>query len=377
MIVGVKDILKMTSIMIICFCAVFVCAMFMNYYIDINAISDIIQPGEMKIFYEAQVMTCKVVCYVTGGCLFATSIVMLIFYIKKYIDSHSREIGILKALGYSNIKIALGFWSFGLSVCVGTVLGVLGAFAMMPAFYKVQAKDGILPDVSVTFHYEILIYFILLPTVFFSLLAVVVTLRKLHMQLIELLKGKSDSNVKKAGKETDKPFLKELQKSTLRQKKTLVFFMAFAAFCYSAMLQMSIGMDRMASRMMAVMMLAIGIVLAVVTLILAMTTVINSNTKTIAMMKVFGYSLKECSRAILSGYRPIAYIGFVLGTLYQYILLKVMVTVVFKDVGDIPEYNFDVKAFIIALVSFAILYELVMYVYTNRIKKLTLKEVME
>ena len=57
-------------------------------------------------FYNAQVSTAKVVCLVSGGCLLLTAIVMLLFYIKHYIDTHKKELGILKALGYSNIKIA-------------------------------------------------------------------------------------------------------------------------------------------------------------------------------------------------------------------------------------------------------------------------------
>lgn len=42
----------------------------------------------------------------------------------------------------------------------------------------------------------------------------------------------------------------------------------------------------------------------------------NNNKKTIAMMRVLGYSPKECSYVLLNGYRPIAYIGFVFGTIY-------------------------------------------------------------
>ena len=87
------------------------------------------------------------------------------------------------------------------------------------------------------------------------------------------------------------------------------------------MTQMSFSMKDLSSEMMGVMMLVIGLVLAFTTLFLAITTVINGNTKTIAMMRVFGYSQKECCRAILGGYRPLSYIGFIIGTVYQYGLL--------------------------------------------------------
>lgn len=121
----------------------------------------------------------------------------------------------------------------------------------------------------------------------------------------------------------------------------LVFFIIFASFCFSAMTQMSFSMRDLSNEMMGVMMLVIGLVLAFTTLFLAITTVINGNTKTIAMMRVFGYSQKECCRAILGGYRPLSYIGFAIGTIYQYALLRIMVDIVFKEVEGVPAYKFD------------------------------------
>jgi ABC-type lipoprotein release transport system permease subunit len=162
----------------------------------------------------------------------------------------------------------------------------------------------------------------------------------------------------------------------LSSKKTLVFFIIFAAFCFGAMTQMSASMKDLSNEMMGAMMLLIGIVLACTTLFLAITTVINGNTKTIAMMRVFGYSQKECCKALLGGYRPMGYIGFAIGTVYQYVLLKIMVTVVFKDVEGIPEYKFDFAAMIISFVAFVTFYEIVMYCYSEKIKKVSVKEVM-
>jgi len=128
---------------------------------------------------------------------------------------------------------------------------------------------------------------------------------------------------------------------------------------------------------MAVMMAGIGVVLAVTTLFLAVTTVIKGNAKTIVMLRVFGYSDRECSGAILSGYRPVTYIGFALGTAYQYGLMKLMMFLFFDNsVLGLPEYRFDMQAFIIALVSFVAIYELFMLVYAKRIQRIPLKEVM-
>ena len=132
------------------------------------------------------------------------------------------------------------------------------------------------------------------------------------------------------------------------------------------------------SDMMAVMMAGIGVVLAVTTLFIAVTTVIKGNSKNIAMLRVFGYSDRECGNAILSGYRPVTYVGFAIGTAYQYGLMRMMIALYFdNDVLGLPEYSFDVQAFVIALVSFVVFYEAFMLIYRARIKRIPLKEIMQ
>lgn len=142
------------------------------------------------------------------------------------------------------------------------------------------------------------------------------------------------------------------------------------------MTQMSFIMKDLSSEMMGAMMLMIGLTLAFTTLFLAITTVINGNTKTIAMMRVFGYTQKECCKAILSGYRPMSYIGFAIGTLYQYVLLRIMVDIVFKEVEGVPDYEFDFPMMLISLAVFVMIYESLMYMYSRRIKKISIKEIM-
>ena len=142
------------------------------------------------------------------------------------------------------------------------------------------------------------------------------------------------------------------------------------------MVQMSASMTDLASREMAAMTLAIGLILAFVTLFLSLSSVVKGNAKTIAMMRVFGYSHGDCAGAVLGGYRPFAYLGFAVGTGYQYALLKIMVSAVFAGVEDIPEYNFDFAACAVTLILFAFAYEAAMWGYSLRIKKLPIKSVM-
>ncbi|MDE7258949.1 MAG: ABC transporter permease, partial [Lachnospiraceae bacterium] len=136
------------------------------------------------------------------------------------------------------------------------------------------------------------------------------------------------------------------------------------------------SMDELASVMMSVMIMAIGMVLACVTLLIATTSVVKANGKTITMMKVFGYDAKDCAKAVLGGYRPWAYIGFALGTVYQYGLLKIAVEVIFADMEGVPDYQFDVPAMIVTLIVFLLLYEGIMLVYTKEMEKFSVKEIM-
>lgn len=64
-------------------------------------------------------------------------------------------------------------------------------------------------------------------------------------------------------------------------------------------MQMTFGMKELASAMFAVIIFVIGIVLSFTTLLLSVTTVVDANTKTMAMMRVFGYSRRTAGRRSL------------------------------------------------------------------------------
>ncbi len=378
--IGIKNAFRLVGVSIIACCAVFVCTMFLNFYFDVKLIAGEITSESSMIFYNAQVSTAKVVCLVTGGSLLITSMVMLAFYIRHYIDTHKKALGILKALGYSNLKIAKSFWIFGLSTLIGTGIGFGGAFLIMPWFYALQNEDNILPEITVHFHPAILLYFVILPTAAFSALSVGYAWYKLKKPVLLLLKDTPQVPSKPPKYRTEKAressFIAELKRDTLKCRKSLVFFVVFASFCFSAMTQMSFSMKDLSSEVMGAMILVIGLILAFTTMFLAITTVINGNTKTIAIMRTFGYSQKQCVRAILGGYRPMAYIGFAIGSAYQYALLRIMVDIVFKDIGDIPAYQFDFPGMVISLAVFLVIYESLMYACSEKIKKIPMKEIM-
>lgn len=380
MVVTIKDAAKLLGVIIISACAVFVCTLFLNYSIDLPSIEDEIANAAQAAFYDAQQMTSTVVCLVSGGCLLLTSVVTLFFYIKLFIDAHRKNLAILKALGYSAFKIAARFFVFGFSVLIGAAVGFAGSFALMPLFYSVQNKDGFLPEVPMNFHLELFVFMVIIPSLIFALLSVVYGCFKLRLPVLSLMnlgtKAKSKIKNHKAKTKSAKPFLKDLKHSTLTSRGSLTFFIAFSSFCFAAMTQMSFSMKDLSSELMAAMIYVIGLTLSFTTLLIAVTTVINSNSKTIAMMRVTGYSCADCRRAILGGYRVPSYIGFFIGTGYQYGLLKIMVEIVFAGIDSVPEYEFDIPAFLITLALFAAVYELAVYLCSRRINKISVKEIM-
>ena len=339
MVIGIKALAKLFAITIVACCAVFVCTLFLNYNLDIVTIKDEITSPQGVAMYGALVASGKVVAAVSGGCLLATIAVMLVFYIKNYVDSHGKELGILKALGYSNFSVARHFWAFGLSVFAGCLLGYAGAAWYLPVFYRLQNKEGLFPALSPQLHWGLACCVILLPTAFFMILSVLYALFKMKRPALKLLKEVQERKYKinRAGTK-DLPFLLDLRKSTLKSRKILVFFVGFSGFCFSAMTQMSMSMTDLSSEAFSWMMLSIGLILAFMTLLMSLTSVVKANAKTIAMMKVLGYSQQECGKALLGGYRPVAYIGFAIGTVYQFALLKIMVSVVFAGLDNMPEY---------------------------------------
>ncbi len=380
MIIRPKDTIKLVGVLVMCACAVLVCTLFLNFSIDLAKIKGQITGPENLLIYDLIVSSGQMVSAVTGGALALTTLVMLVFYIKHYIDTHKPEFGILKALGHSNWKIARGFWVFGLSVFVGAAIGFALAFAFMPVFYQVQLEDTMFPELPLQFNPKLVLYLILLPALVFAALAILYSYRKLKRPPLELIRGKAKVKTRKSkpGKHKDRPFLRDLMFDTLRSRKSLVFFVWLSAFVYAATVVMSFSISVVGgANMMAVMMAVIGVILAVTTIFLAVSTVISANAKSIAMLRVFGYSERECAGAILSGYRPVTYVGFLIGTAYQHGLMLLMMELYFgNDALALPDYEFNVKAFCIAGISFVVLYEVFMFFYAKRIKRIPLKEVM-
>ncbi|MCI9504566.1 MAG: FtsX-like permease family protein [Clostridia bacterium] len=374
MTVSIKDGFKLFGIAVVACCAVFVCTFFLNYYLDALAVRGAVAPEALPL-YEAQLLSAKLTCLISGLCLLLVAAVLVAFYVKIYLDFHAKQIGILKALGMPDFKIAFGFWVFGLSVLVGCAAGFAGGYAFAPVIYE-QMGGGGLPAVSLRFHAELLVCLVILPFACFSAYAVLYAFFKLRAPVSALLRGKEQKITPKRAPKRERPFLRELFSQTLGSRPALAFFVAFACFCFSAMLQMCFAMTELASETMGIMMGVMGVVLAACSLLLAMTALVRGNVETIAVMRACGYALKDYWAAVLGGYRIPAYIGFAAGTLYQYGLLKLMTGLVFSGVEEMSGYAFDFAVFGAVLAAFAVLFELTLLIFTLSARKTSVRELM-
>lgn len=373
MIAGVKDLIKLFGIIIIAVCAVFVCTFMLNFYIDVGQIEQFVTEQTQPL-YEAQKAMSEFCCYITGGCLTLIAFFMMAFYIKLYIDEHSKELGILKAMGFSERKIAVKFAVFGLSVFIGTAIGFAAGFAFMPTVYSGLAIEG-LPQIKIRFHVLVPLVTVILPTALFTLFACLYAYFALKRPVGDMLRGATGKpvKIKKDVREqkNEKSFLRVMLGATVSGKKSLAFFVAFACFCFSAMVQMGASMDELSPGMMSLMILLIGVVLAFTVTVMAVTSILRGNKVNIAVMRAFGYTDGQIALAVLAGYLPFAVIGFGVGTVYQYGLLLFMVNVVFKNVGEVPDYSFNLPVFWYTLLAFVAVYALVLAVCVIKMRRVS------
>lgn len=374
MIVSIKDGIKFVGVSIVCFCAVFVCTFFVNYYIDVLPLRDSVS-AEIMPLYEAQLATAKMTTAITGGFLSVIAVIMLLFYVKLYFDANNKAIGICKAMGYSDIKIASNFLVFGGSVFIGCALGFGTGWAFMSQIYKSLTIDG-LAEVLPKFHVSLLLLTVLLPTILFSGIAFLYAIVILKKPVLAIIKGEIKTKEYKPKKSKGGSFLKETAFGTLRSKKSLAFFVAFSAFCFSAMVQMGLSMEDLVEGTMGMLILIIGVVLAVVSMLMAMTSSVKQNSQNIAVMKAMGYHGKEVFTAVFLCYIPLVVIGFAVGTGYQYGLLSVMINVIFKNVVKVPEYSFNVPVMLITLALFIVAYSVAFCYFWRKALKTPIKEIM-
>ena len=378
---SIKDLYRLVVVSVISFCAVFVTNLFLNFYLDISLLDQTNWLPEIQAAYDAQVAISWLIASISGAVLSLTSMLLLFFYIRQFIDQHKPELGILKAMGYKNWEITRKFWIFSLPVGLGTGVGYLSSFVMMPHFYQLRNQSGVLPEITIMQHWSLFLFLVVLPTLAFTALAVLCASYYLRLPALDLLKRASSSQKSPKRKATkkirkDRPFLKDFSASLLWSRKLLIFFVIFGSMCFSAMIQLSFGMKELTDETIQIMMMSIGTVLSVAILYLSLGVLLQENQETLAIMKVFGYSRNECHKSLFAPYRFLAFLGFVLGTGYQYGIMQLLLRLMEKSIAQKVEYDFDFGVCLITLLVFTLVYESFIYLSSRKIDQLTIKQVM-
>ena len=284
-------------------------------------------------------------------------------------------------MGYKNWEISRKFWIFSLPVGLGTGVGYLSSFAMMPHFYQLRNQSGVLPEITIMQHWSLFLFLVVLPTLAFTALAVLCASYYLRLPALDLLKRVSSSQKspkRKVGKKIrkDRPFLTDLSASLLWSRKLLIFFVIFGSMCFSAMIQLSFGMKELTDETIQSMMMSIGTVLSVAILYLSLGVLLQENQETLAIMKVFGYNRNECHKSLFAPYRFLAFLGFVLGTGYQYGIMQLLLRLMEKSIAQKVDYDFDFGVCLMTLLVFVLVYEGLIYLSSRRLDQLTIKQVM-
>ena len=378
---SIKDLYRLVVVSIISFCAVFVTNLFLNFYLDIRLLDQTNWLPEIQAAYDAQVAISWLIASISGAVLSLTSMLLLFFYIRQFIDQHKPELGILKAMGYKNWEISRKFWIFSLPVGLGTGVGYFSSFAMMPHFYQLRNQSGVLPEITIMQHWSLFLFLVVLPTLAFTALAVLCASYYLRLPALDLLKRVSSSQKSPKRKATkkirkDRSFLKDFSASLLWSRKLLIFFVIFGSMCFSAMIQLSYGMKELTDEIIQSMMMSIGTVLSVAILYLSLGVLLQENQETLAIMKDFGYSRNECHKSLFAPYRILAFLGFVLGTGYQYGIMQLLLRLMEKSIAQKVDYDFDFGVCLMTLLVFVLVYESLIYLSSRRIDQLTIKQVM-
>lgn len=111
--------------------------------------------------------------------LFAVSVLVSLTTLTRMIDENRTNIGILKALGYSNYQIGLKYYIYGgVSTLIGSILGVIGAYlVIVPIIYNSYARFFTLKEPMIVYSPHIIALAFII-SIFCIGIAIYVPLRK-------------------------------------------------------------------------------------------------------------------------------------------------------------------------------------------------------
>ncbi|MEI5993672.1 FtsX-like permease family protein [Candidatus Enterococcus mansonii] len=130
-------------------------------------------------------------------------------------------------------------------------------------------------------------------------------------------------------------------------------------------------------QLLAVFLFMSGLIMGLAILILAFLNVLKSYKKYIATMKMMGYSAEECNQAVYSGFRKIAFIGYIISVPYSILLSMMMFGFLSKTTDMLYPMNVSPLSVVICLVLTAVSIELSIMIAKRQLKEVSYKEILE
>lgn len=130
-------------------------------------------------------------------------------------------------------------------------------------------------------------------------------------------------------------------------------------------------------QLLAVFLFMSGLFMGLAILILAFLNVLKSYKKYIATMKMMGYSAEECNQAVYSGFRKIAFIGYVISVPYSILLSMMMFGFLSKTTDMLYPMNVSPISVVVCLVLTTVSIELSIGIAKRQLKEVSYKEILE
>lgn len=128
---------------------------------------------------------------------------------------------------------------------------------------------------------------------------------------------------------------------------------------------------------LSAMLFILGLVIGATVLLLSIYASVSHYKKYIALMKIYGYTQKECNYTIINGYRKLSLAGFLVSIPYTYILCSVMFRIISMNSDMLYPVNFNLLSVLICFFITFALTELIIGITRRFITGISFKEIME
>lgn len=378
-----KDFSRLTSLVIVSFTVAFVCSLFLNYLLDLTEFKKTFFDEMILMELNSRETMARFTFMLTFIMLGVTTIFLIISAVNTFIDEHQPVMGMLKAMGYSNLKIAMDFYKFGLAIFMGLLLGYLSSMTIAPVFYDAFAGESH-TNPPLTFQMMTVVYMVLIPTLVMIVISVLHAYRRLRKRPLEMIYHvsvikASDKLATYQEKNKDNDYLKSISRVTIRRHRGKTLLVIFAGFCFAAMMQMPITLWNSGFSLIGAMIMVVSAVtLGCGILYITLNIVVNANRKAIAIMKMCGYSDHECNKVFLKPYKCYGYMGFIIGSIYQFLLVKMIMQ--FYEKSN-PDFSFEVvfrfDGLLLIFILFFCYYHLLLVLCKRRMKKVSYDQLLK